>query len=118
MSLSSWRASAVQRVVHRREDLVDGDLVVVIGVSGCARHDRRIAEGDVHHREELVHRHLMVAVAVADTGGRSIEGTTVVTRLCPIAPFVRPTTGLDRNPLDLVDLSRLGKDAEAAQRGG
>jgi hypothetical protein len=58
-------ATPVQRVVHRRENLIDGDLAAVIGVSGWAGRDVCVAEGDVHHREEFVDRDRVVAVAVS-----------------------------------------------------
>jgi hypothetical protein len=56
----------VQRVVHRRKDLVDGDLAVLIGVAGVARRNRRVPQSDVHHRKDIIHGDRPVAVAIAD----------------------------------------------------
>jgi hypothetical protein len=33
-----------QRVVHRRQDLIDGDLAIVVGIARLARRDVGVAE--------------------------------------------------------------------------
>jgi hypothetical protein len=56
----AWIASVspapVQRVVHRREDLVDGDLAVVVGVPCEAGVDIRVPQSNIHHCQLVVGR--------------------------------------------------------------
>ena len=63
-------AAPVQRVVHRPEDLVDGDPAVVVPIGGFAVEQRCVAKSDVHHCEDVVDGHLPVAGAVAYTRRR------------------------------------------------
>lgn len=58
--------TTVQRVVHRRENLIDGDLAVVVCIAGPAAICARIAERSVDQCEEFIDRYLTVGVAVAD----------------------------------------------------
>jgi hypothetical protein len=60
------RASS-QRIVHARDDFVDGDLAITIGITSETRRHVRVAEGDVHHLDEFVDGNLAIAVAVAET---------------------------------------------------
>jgi hypothetical protein len=44
----------VQRVVHGCENLINGDMAVVVPISGLAVEEWGVAESDVHHREDLI----------------------------------------------------------------
>ena len=52
-SLLTGFARIHSALVYRREDLVEGDLAVVIRVGSLAVEKRRVAEGNVHHREDF-----------------------------------------------------------------
>ena len=58
----AWRnrsapTAPVQGVVHRRQDLIDGDLVVVVGIASHARRDVGVAG----RNESVSNRHLAPA---------------------------------------------------------
>lgn len=55
-------------MIDRREDLIDGDLTVMVGIAREARCHFGILERDVYHGEDIIDGHRPVAVAVADTG--------------------------------------------------
>ena len=59
--------AAVQRVVHRGDDLVDFNLPVVIRVAGAARGNRRSPEGNVHAGDDFVDFNVTACAAIADT---------------------------------------------------
>ena len=60
-------ATAVQRVVHRDENLIDGDRIVLITVARAALGDLRLAQRYVHHQHHVADRDRAVAAAVAAT---------------------------------------------------
>ena len=64
---SAFRAP-VQRAIHRRENLIDGDLVVVVDVARQTGRYIRVPERDVHHGEDLIHGHDVIAVAISRAG--------------------------------------------------
>jgi hypothetical protein len=61
--------ASVQGVAHGGEDLVDGDLAVVVRVCGLAVKERCVAGRDFHHRENLIDSNRAAAVTVADACG-------------------------------------------------
>src|ERR1700687_5615796 len=62
-----WPA-AVQGVVNRGQNLVDGDVAIAVHIPRPTQRNVGAAEGDVDQREDLVDRHLGVAVTI--TGAR------------------------------------------------
>ena len=65
----SAATAAVERVVHRHENLIHRDLAIVVGVARFTRGDRRVAQRDVHQREDVVHGYMAIIVAVAGAYG-------------------------------------------------
>ena len=60
--------TTAQRVVHRRDQLVDLDATAAGWIECRARRDRLTAERDVHAEDEIVDRDAAVGVAIADAG--------------------------------------------------
>jgi hypothetical protein len=74
LSQRARRQASLQGVVDCVEDLIDGDLpVIVVVTSGTGRHVH-IPESYVHHGEQLIDGNRTVAAAVADAGGWSRSG--------------------------------------------
>lgn len=63
----SLMRTPAQRVVQRREDLVDGDTAIVVGITRAAAGHRQLVHGNVYQDNDLIdgHRPVLIAIAVA-----------------------------------------------------
>jgi hypothetical protein len=61
--------AAIERVLHRSDEFVDGDDMIAVDVELVAGRYRRAAVGDVHTDQQFVDRDDPIAVAVADASG-------------------------------------------------
>lgn len=58
--------TAVQRVLYRRENLIDGNLSIVVGIAFPTGRRVGVAEAECDQGEEFVDRYLPIRIAIAD----------------------------------------------------
>ena len=66
-SRSLCKRTAEQGSIHRGDELIDGDLLIVIWIARQAVRYRAIEQRQVHHQDQLVDRDLAIPIAVAGT---------------------------------------------------
>jgi hypothetical protein len=64
-----WLRTTAEGHIYRREDFINRDLAVTVGISDPARRKVSATQRDVHHRQQLVHSHTAIAIAVTRASG-------------------------------------------------